>query len=126
MILAFFTYVAQFYASVAFYLFRCLHWICNSFCFLAAYFKLIGCRIIYFLGFYLVIACLFGYEDSFLNPGESGNAVYFGLSALSGLAGGLALKRNIQESGLDRYELSTIFASIVIAISAAVIESWMK
>ena len=86
-----------------------------------AYLKLIGCRIIYFIGFNFAIASLFGYEDSLINPGESGYAVYFVMSIISGLAGGLALRRNIQVSGFDRYEIFTTFATIVFAIGTFVI-----
>ena len=88
-----------------------------------AYLKLIGCRITYFIGFNFVISCLFGYEDSLINPGDLGYAHLFILTILGGLAGGLALRRNIQESGLDRYEISTIVATIVIGIGVFVIES---
>ena len=86
-----------------------------------AYLKLIGCRIVYFLGFNVAIAALFGYEDSLINPGEAGYFVYFLFSILGGFSGVFALRRNIQENGFDQYELFTSFATIVFGIGAFVI-----
>ena len=86
-----------------------------------AYLKLIGCRIVYFLGFNVAIASLFGSEDSLINPGESGYFVYFLLSLLGGFSGVLALRRNIQKSGFDQFELFTTFATIVFAIGVFVV-----
>jgi len=88
-----------------------------------SYIKLIACRIAYFLGFNFAIAASLGYEDSLINPGDTGFGVCLFLTILFGALGGLALRRNIQVSGLDRYEMFTVFASVVFAIGVFVIES---
>ena len=85
--------------------------------------KLIACRIAYFLGFSFAIAASLGYEDSIINPGDTGFGVCLFLTVVGGALGGLSLRRNIQASGLDRYDMFTVFASVVFAIGVFVIES---
>ena len=75
-------------------------------------------RIVYWISFVFVIAAVFGSEESMLNPTEEGVAFYATMGIIFAVIGGLALARNIKIHGWNRYEISTIFTSVVFGISS--------
>ena len=76
-------------------------------------------RIVYWISFIFVIGFAFGYENSVLNPGPVESVVdSVLLASLFAVIGGLALARNIQKHGWNRYEISTIFTSLVVGIGS--------
>ena len=88
-----------------------------------SYFILILLRIVYWFSFAVAIASAFGYEDSVLNPSEEfGVGLAAFMAVLFAVIGGLALARNIKIHGWNRYEIFTIFTSVVASIGGTVIQ----
>ena len=88
-----------------------------------SYFILFLLRIVYWISFIFVIGFAFGYENSVLNPGPVESVVdSVLLASLFAVIGGLALARNIQKHGWNRYEIFTIFTSVVASIGGTVIQ----
>ena len=80
------------------------------------FFLLVFYRICYWISIPFVIACLFGYEDSLINRGETDVFTLLILAAIFIAIAAATLKQIIKNKGWTIAEYLTLFTSVVFGV----------
>ena len=86
------------------------------------FFLLLFYRICYWLSIPFIIGCLFGNEDSLLNPGETDAYILVILASIFIGIGLSTLNRVIKNKGWTITEFITLFTSVVFGLGAFVFD----
>ena len=86
------------------------------------FFLLLFYRICYWISIPFIIACLFGNEDSLLNPGETDAYILVILASIFVGIGSSTLNQVIKNKGWTITEFSTLFTSLVFGLGAFVFD----